>query len=122
MGDGTRGDIYKEGVDRMDEIYNIFIREWGQVDGDAIVEARTTEPLNTLIALNVWMMFLHKTAIRDIIQRFQNSMNNENSTLRTAGLGPLRINLLAVGKDMCTALYTQRYVMSNVVSLKVEWS
>ena len=29
LGDGTRGDIYKEGVDRMDEIYNIFIREWG---------------------------------------------------------------------------------------------
>jgi len=130
LGDGTRGDIYEEGVIAMDDIYNEFISEWGQVNGDAIVEARTTEPLNTpLIAFERLDDVFTPSKIRDIIQRFQNRMNNENSELRSNNLGPLGINLLAVGKDMYTALYTKRIrnVKRGIVvkkegdNYKVQW-
>lgn len=110
FGDGVRREIYKEGVVRMNEIYNDFIREWGQVDGDTIVEARRTEPLNTpLIAFEHLDDVFTPSAIRTIIQRFQNRMNQANTLLSsTDDLPPLRLSLLAVGKDMYTALYTTR--------------
>lgn len=109
FGDGTRSNIYDEGVDRMNEIYNTFIQDWGEVEGDDIVEARTTEPLNTpLVAFERLDDVFTPSAIRTIIQRFQNRMNDQNSELRSNNLGPLNLSLLAVGKDMYTALYTQR--------------
>ena len=108
LGNGTRRRrIYDQGVVRMNDIYNTFIREWGQVEGDDIVEAQTTEPLDTpLVAFERLDDVFTPENIRNLILRFQNSINTELTG--EEGLPALTLDLLAVGKKMYTALYTKR--------------
>jgi hypothetical protein len=108
LGNGTRRRrIYDQGVVRMNQIYNTFILEWGQVEGDDIVEAQTTEPLDTpLVAFERLDDVFTPENIRNLILSFQNSINTELT--EEEGLPALALDLLAVGKKMYTALYTKK--------------
>ena len=120
---GVRKQIYDEGVEKMNELYNEIIRQWGEAEGEEIINARNIEPLNTpLVSFEALDDVFTPQTIRNFLINFQNRMNANDTVLKSReGLPSLNLNLLVVGKNMYTALYTQsiRNVKRGVVQGRV---